>query len=216
VRNAFVRQGRMAGVVLDVIKRERQAALDALARGESGNLAFYTLSAFFEREAVRRSINVSRAVRRHWVQVVADRDRMTKKEYIQFLSICAKELIDGDDDSPEVDLTSLEADWVEDACGNDHLDLAGFHAALFQLVDKWTNSVEEDVYAAVLQCFVVVQPVTGQSQLSAVCCLSVPVRLLLLLPLLLLLLHWIQHCFTLLLSMQVPSPPGSSVRRGRP
>ena len=149
VRNHYVpRHGDgMAAVVIAMLKQERKRALDAVAHGLPGNLAFYSLAVLQERQQLRKSIAIAGAIRRCWQMLIDDDDSsnsltISRDAYKRFFSACAEELM------PEtaVDTAALEADWSADVGNGHEMDAAQFHRALFDLVDVWTNVVSEAGY----------------------------------------------------------------------
>eukprot|EP01065_Artemidia_motanka_P020296 TRINITY_DN24315_c0_g1_i1.p1 TRINITY_DN24315_c0_g1~~TRINITY_DN24315_c0_g1_i1.p1 ORF type:complete len:1221 (+),score=216.04 TRINITY_DN24315_c0_g1_i1:80-3742(+) len=115
------------------------------------NPEFYTPEALRTRKSIRRAPAFVEACQRFWEVIPKHTRGIDRGMYITVFAALAanKELLPG---SPGSDAAarSLEKEWAYDSQGIEWLDLSSFTDAVFDLVDTWTDGVDEHGYAEVV------------------------------------------------------------------
>eukprot|EP01062_Namystynia_karyoxenos_P073554 TRINITY_DN70352_c0_g1_i1.p1 TRINITY_DN70352_c0_g1~~TRINITY_DN70352_c0_g1_i1.p1 ORF type:complete len:1229 (+),score=281.06 TRINITY_DN70352_c0_g1_i1:107-3793(+) len=118
------------------------------------NPEYYTPEALAARKAIRTAPCFAAACSDFWDKIPKFARGMDRGMYMTVFSALASNttLLPG---SPgeEAALRALENEWAYDSQGIEWLDLSAFTDAVFDLVDTWTESVDQEQYAAVVRKF---------------------------------------------------------------
>ena len=115
---------------------------------KQGDLVFYTSASLAARRRLGNHPAILEAIRSHWKALVGYKPEgqrfVEQDEYLRYFLLLHSRLVP--DVTEDEARAVVAAEWVKDSKGGDRMDYASFHAALFEVLDTFTASIDLELY----------------------------------------------------------------------